>query len=73
MTVPAGERRVVSVLVADIAGSTAIAERLGPERSKFLLDEVVRLMHAAVERFGGTVAQLTGDGVLVLFGAPTAA
>ena len=73
MTVPAGERRVVSVLVADIVGSTAIAERLGPERSKFLLDEVVRLMRAAVERFGGTVAQLTGDGVLVLFGAPTAA
>ena len=30
-------------------------------------------MRAAVERFGGTVAQLTGDGVLVLFGAPTAA
>jgi len=72
VTVPAGERRVVSVLVADIVGSTAIAERLGPERSKFLLDEVVRLMRAAVERFGGTVAQLTGDGVLVLFGAPTA-
>jgi ABC-type transport system substrate-binding protein/class 3 adenylate cyclase len=72
VTVPTGERRVVSVLVADIVGSTAIAERLGPERSKFLLDEVVRLMRAAVERFGGTVAQLTGDGVLVLFGAPTA-
>jgi class 3 adenylate cyclase len=72
VTVPAGERRVVSVLVADIVGSTAIAERLGPERSKFLLDEVVRLMRAAVERFGGTVAQLTGDGVLALFGAPTA-
>jgi len=73
VTAPTGERRVVSVLVADIVGSTAIAERLEPERSKFLLDEVVRLMRAAVERFGGTVAQLTGDGVLVLFGAPTAA
>jgi len=72
VTVPTGERRVVSVLVADIVGSTAIAERLGPERSKFLLDEVVRLMRAAAERFGGTVAQLTGDGVLALFGAPTA-
>jgi ABC-type transport system substrate-binding protein/class 3 adenylate cyclase len=72
MSVTAGERRIVSVLVADVAGSTSIAERLGPERSKFLFDEVVRLMREEVERFGGTVAQLTGDGVLALFGAPTA-
>ena len=72
MSVPAGERRIVSVLVADVAGSTSIAEQLGPERSKFLFDEVVRLMREEVERFGGTVAQLTGDGILALFGAPTA-
>src|SRR5919198_1295080 len=72
MTGTAGERRVVSALVADVAGSTAIGERLGPERSKFLFDEVVRLMREEVERFGGTVAQLTGDGVLALFGAPVA-
>jgi ABC-type transport system substrate-binding protein/class 3 adenylate cyclase len=72
MSVPAGERRIVSVLVADVAGSTSIAEKLGPERSKFLFDEVVRLMREEVERFGGMVAQLTGDGVLALFGAPIA-
>jgi ABC-type transport system substrate-binding protein/class 3 adenylate cyclase len=72
MSVTAGERRIVSVLVADVAGSTSIAEKLGPERSKFLFDEVVGLMREEVERFGGTVAQLTGDGVLALFGAPTA-
>jgi ABC-type transport system substrate-binding protein/class 3 adenylate cyclase len=72
MSVTAGERRIVSVLVADIAGSTGIAEKLGPERSKFLFDEVVRLLREEVERFGGTVAQLTGDGVLALFGAPVA-
>jgi class 3 adenylate cyclase len=72
MSVTAGERRIVSVLVADVAGSTSIAEKLGPERSKFLFDEVVALMREEVERFGGTVAQLTGDGVLALFGAPTA-
>ena len=70
MSVPAGERRIVSVLVADVVDSTAIGEQLGPERSKFLFDEVVRLMREEVERFGGTVAQLTGDGVLALFGAP---
>ncbi|MEP6978089.1 MAG: ABC transporter substrate-binding protein [Thermoleophilia bacterium] len=72
MSVNAGERRIVSVLVADVAGSTSIAEKLGPERSKFLFDDVVRLMREEVERFGGTVAQLTGDGILALFGAPIA-
>ena len=44
VSVTAGERRIVSVLVADVAGSTSIAEKLGPERSKFLFDEVVALM-----------------------------
>ncbi len=72
MSVAAGERRIVSVLVADVAGSTSIAEKLGPERSKFVFDDVVRLMREEVERFGGTVAQLTGDGILALFGAPVA-
>jgi ABC-type transport system substrate-binding protein/class 3 adenylate cyclase len=67
-----GARRVVSALIADVAGSTAIGEQLGPERSKLLFDDVVQLMREQVERFGGTVAQLTGDGVLALFGAPTA-
>jgi ABC-type transport system substrate-binding protein/class 3 adenylate cyclase len=67
-----GERRVVSVLLADIAGSTAIGEQLGPERSKFLFDEVVRLIAGEVKRYGGTVAQFTGDGLYALFGVPTA-
>jgi len=57
MAVSAGERRIVSVLLVDIADSTAIGERLGPERSKFLFDEVTRLLAAEVKRFGGTVAQ----------------
>ena len=51
MTGPAGERRVVSVLIADLEGSTAIGEKLGPERSKLLLDEVlVRLIAGEVKR-----------------------
>src|SRR5215203_2545107 len=72
MTEVAGERRIVSVLVADVADSTVIGERLGPERSKFLFDEVARLMAAEVRRFEGTVAQLTGDGMYALFGVPSA-
>src|SRR4051812_37169471 len=72
MAVIDGERRVVAVLMADVAGSTAIGERLGPERSKFLFDEVMRLMSAEIERYDGTVAQLLGDGLLAMFGAPVA-
>ena len=67
-----GERRVVAVLMADIAGSTAIGETLGPERSKYLFDEVMRLVAAEVERYDGTVAQLAGDGLLAVFGSPVA-
>ena len=70
MALRTGTQRIVSVLVADIVGSTGIGERLGPERSKFLFDEVVALMVREVRRFDGTVAQLTGDGILALFGAP---
>ena len=67
-----GERRIVTVLISDVVDSTVIAERLGPERSKFLFDELAGLMTEQIRRFDGTVAQLTGDGVLALFGAPTA-
>jgi ABC-type transport system substrate-binding protein/class 3 adenylate cyclase len=70
MAVATGERRIVSVLVADVVGSTAIAEKLGPERSKFLIDEVMRIMTEQVRRFDGTVAQLVGDELLALFGVP---
>src|SRR5580765_6586294 len=72
MAVHVGERRIVSELLADIADSTAIGERLGPERSKFLFDEVTRLLSGEVKRFGGTIAQLTGDGLYALFGVPHA-
>ena len=72
MAVATGERRIVSVLVADVAGSTAIGEKLGPERSKFLIDEVMRIMTEQVRRFDGTVAQLVGDEMLAFFGAPVA-
>ena len=70
MAVATGERRIVSVLVADVVGSTAIGEKLGPERSKFLIDEVMRIMAEQVRRYDGTVAQLVGDELLALFGVP---
>jgi ABC-type transport system substrate-binding protein/class 3 adenylate cyclase len=70
MVVTAGERRIVTALVADVVGSTAIGEKLGPERSKFLIDEVIRIMSEQVRRYDGTVAQLVGDELLAFFGAP---
>ena len=72
MSLVAGERRIVAVLYADVVGSTGIGEQLGPERTKLLLDEVIRLMTEQVARYGGTVAQLMGDGLLAVFGAPVA-
>src|SRR3954463_1810592 len=72
MAVIDGERRVVSVLMADVAGSTAIGERLGPERAEFLFDQGMRLKTPQIERYDGTVAQLLGDGLLAMFGAPIA-
>ncbi len=72
MAVIAGERRIVTVLFADIVDSTAISERLGPERFTLLVDEVMRVMSAEVERFDGTVVQYIGDELYAVFGAPVA-
>ncbi len=67
-----GERRIVSVLIADVVNSTGIGERLGPERSKFLMDEVQRIMTAQIRRYDGTVVQRVGDEIFAVFGAPVA-
>lgn len=66
------ERRPITVVFADIAGSTAIAERLDPEDWTSLVGEAFGCMNATIERYGGTIARLMGDGVLAFFGAPVA-
>src|SRR5579862_2815000 len=66
------ERRVVTALCADLVGSTRLTERLGPEEARLVVGEAVARIVHAVEGFGGTVKDLAGDGVLALFGAPTA-
>jgi class 3 adenylate cyclase len=66
------ERRPLTVLFADIAGSTAIAERLDPEDWTAIVGEAFGCMNSTIERYGGTVARLMGDGVLAFFGAPVA-
>ncbi len=72
MAVVAGERRIVTVLFADIVGSTGISERLGAERFTLLVDEVMHVMSAEVESFDGTVVQYVGDELYAVFGAPVA-
>jgi class 3 adenylate cyclase len=66
------ERRPLTVLFADIAGSTSIAERLDPEDWTALVGEAFQRMNRTIERYGGTIARLMGDGVLAFFGAPAA-
>jgi class 3 adenylate cyclase/tetratricopeptide (TPR) repeat protein len=66
------ERRVVTVLFADVVGFTALAEGSDPERVKRLIDATFERLVADVELFGGRVDKLLGDGILALFGAPVA-
>src|SRR5213080_3816310 len=66
------ERRPITVLFADIAGSTSIAERLDPEDWTTLVGEAFQRMNRTIKRYGGKIARLMGDGVLAFFGAPTA-
>jgi class 3 adenylate cyclase len=66
------ERRPLTILFADIAGSTAIAERLDPEDWSVVVGKVFAQLNAVAARYDGTVARLMGDGVLVFFGAPVA-
>lgn len=65
-----GESRQVTVLMSDLRGFTALSEELGPERMVALLNRYLARMTAVVERFDGNVAELLGDGMVVLFGAP---
>ncbi|HEY8731805.1 MAG TPA: adenylate/guanylate cyclase domain-containing protein [Candidatus Limnocylindria bacterium] len=66
------ERRPLTVLFADIAGSTAIAEKLDPEDWTVLVQRAFGRLNEIAARYDGTVARLMGDGVLVFFGAPVA-
>ncbi|HEY2330667.1 MAG TPA: adenylate/guanylate cyclase domain-containing protein, partial [Acidimicrobiales bacterium] len=66
------ERRVVTVLFADIVGFTGLAETLDPEQVKHLVDRCFERLAADVTSFGGHVDKVVGDGLLALFGAPVA-
>jgi Double zinc ribbon/Adenylate and Guanylate cyclase catalytic domain len=67
-----GERSQVTVLFADIAGFTSLAEGRDPEDIHQIVDRCFEAITAEVHRFEGTINQYTGDGVMALFGAPIA-
>jgi len=67
-----GERKQVTVLFTDMAGYTSMTERLDPEETYSLMDEVYEILIHKVAEYGGTVNELTGDGIMALFGAPIA-
>ncbi|ANG64666.1 hypothetical protein A8C75_20750 [Marinobacterium aestuarii] len=67
-----GERKTITVLFADMTGSTALIQDLDPEEARRLIDPVLELMMEAVHHYEGYVAKSLGDGILALFGAPIA-
>jgi class 3 adenylate cyclase len=67
-----GERKLVTVLFADLKGSMELLADRDPEESRKLLDPVLERMMEAVHRYEGTVNQVMGDGIMALFGAPLA-
>ncbi len=64
------ERKVVTVLFADLVGFTSRAETLDPEDVRAVLAPYWERLRAELERFGGTVEKFIGDAVMALFGAP---
>ena len=68
----AEERKALTVLFADIQGSTRLIYSEDPERARELLRPATEAMIEAVRRYGGTVNRVLGDGVMAMFGAPVA-
>ncbi len=71
-SLPATERRVVTVLFGDLSDFTSWSEELDPERVGAVVDRVLAALAGAVRTFGGHVDKLTGDGIMAVFGAPVA-
>ncbi len=72
-TEPGGARKTVTILFADLAGSTALQERLDPESTRHFMERYYAVAREAVENQGGKVTQFLGDGVLAMFGVPRVA
>ncbi len=67
-----GEKKLVTVLFADIANFTSISEKLDPEEIHQIMDGCFKILMDEIHKYEGTINQFTGDGVMALFGAPVA-
>jgi len=67
-----GERRQVTVMFCDMEGYTPLTEKLGEEEAYALMDQVYEILIHKVHDYEGTVNEMTGDGIIALFGAPIA-
>jgi len=67
-----GERKLVTVFFADVAGFSSFSEKLDPEQVHRIMDGAFRIMMDEIHEYEGTINQFTGDGVMALFGAPVA-
>jgi class 3 adenylate cyclase/tetratricopeptide (TPR) repeat protein len=67
-----GERKQITILFADLTGSTELLADRDPEEARKILDPVLQIMMDAVHHYEGTVNQVMGDGIMALFGAPLA-
>jgi class 3 adenylate cyclase/tetratricopeptide (TPR) repeat protein len=67
-----GERKLVTVLFADVANYTSMSEKLDPEEVHQIMDGCFKVLMDEIHRYEGTIDKFTGDGVMALFGAPIA-
>ena len=67
-----GERKLVTVLFADVAGYTSLSEKLDPEDVHKIMEGCLQILMEAIHKYEGMINQFTGDGVMALFGAPLA-
>ena len=67
-----GERKQVTVMFCDMEGFTSLTERRGPEEAYVIMDDVYEILIHKVHDYEGTVNEMTGDGIVALFGAPIA-
>jgi class 3 adenylate cyclase/tetratricopeptide (TPR) repeat protein len=67
-----GERKQVTVMFCDMEGFTPLVEGLGPEEAYSIMDQVYEILIHKVHDYEGTVNEMTGDGIMALFGAPIA-
>lgn len=67
-----GERKLVTILFADVANYTAMSEKLDPEEVHQIMDGCFAILMDEIHKYEGTINQFTGDGLMALFGAPLA-